>query len=192
MFDSEFSEKLGKSWPKFHSLIRTNRLYSKRGSIHEIPNELHAGSYTVFRMEPRIRESTTIIDRIILNFPSFSSERKTSIHLDFSPWGIQNIESFSLSFPFSPFLVSDEIPLKYSVHGRLIKNNTFGLDEFHSEEYGSKKRILFRKRNNLAFSNFIRSVYRDSSSRATFLRYHSNLSFDTILCYPFGYGLTGY
>lgn len=124
MLDSEFFEKHAESGSELPTAIRTDARDGKRRGFHEIEHELHARSDRMFRVEPREHEPRTIVDRVVLCFPSALSKRKARVYLDFSSGHIESVEFFPPLPPFSLPPVTDARSPKYSKYRGLIENHS--------------------------------------------------------------------
>ena len=142
MFYSELHKKFCESLSKFISTVSTNHLNSCSivwWCMKQVPDKLHTWSHTMFWVYPGDNESTTIINSIILDFRSRSSERETNIELYFLSWYFKRISFETLSshiFRISgiPYFIS----LKDSVYRRLI--NSFSCNTLYSPwEFTSSK-----------------------------------------------------
>ena len=189
---SKSGEKICESFSKLCSTICTDGLYTKGWRVYEIKNKFHTWTYTLFRVNSWEDKSTTVINRIVLNFLSTSSERKANIQLYFSSWSIEYVECFTSLSPFSLSLVANSRSWENSIDGWLVERNSCFFLKLPCKTSWSKCWISSCQTSYHFFHHSIRSVYWNTILWSTSFGNHSHFSLNAIASKPFTHTLTRY
>lgn len=160
---------------------------SMRLRTNSILERTHCSEWTLEKTN-----STTVINRIVLNFLSASSERKANIQLYFSSWSIECVECFTSLSPFSLSLVANSRSWENSIDGWLVERNSCFFLKLPCKTPWSKCWISSCQTSYHFFHHSIRSVYWNAILWSTSFGNHSHFSLDTITSKPFTHTLTRY